>query len=847
MQESDSGQVPDTEGAAGEHAWSTVRTVGTAGTAAGTAGVLQDEPLLPARVRRPEALIRFVLGLSLIGMALLVTDVARSTAGGLDTDAAEGAGHLPHVLVAAAGAFSTAAVLLVPVLFAAERLMRRDGRRAADGVLAAVLAYGTSLAVDLWVADLAPHAVVAALIHPVGGTGVTEPGSGYLAPVLAYMTAGGVTKRPRWRSALAVALSLNGLAALVSGSASALSIVLALLIGWTVAHGTTYLLGSPNVRHTTEDLLNGLRQVGFTPAAASAVPDTPPREPRRYLVQQTDGRPELDVMVLDREISASGFFRSTWLRLRLHTAPQRRNLLSLRRSLERESLLSYAARAAGVRTRRLLATAELGPDAALVVYEQLTGRTLDQLADAELTDTLLADTWQQLKLLHTRQLAHRTLVPTSLLVDDHGAVHLVNLEGGDIAAGDLALSMDLAQLLTTVALRVGPQRAVASACQVLGPDKAASAVPLLQPIVLSRSTRAALKLQHQRRPAEPASPTPAPPTPDLLSQIREEILRAHPQAPVEAVRLERLRPRTLITVLGSAAAGYVLLLELSSKTTNPLTALAQAQAGWVALAALASAGSYLAATMAMVGFVPERLNTRRAALVQLAGSFVSLFSPSGVGPVAINTRFLQRAGIPPRQAISSVGATQAVGLALHVLLVILFGFLASTRYASPLSASPALVVGLLAAAVLALAATGIPPLRRWIAARLQPLLTGVVPRLLDLLQNPRKLAIGIAGQLLVSLTTLACLYGCTLALGQHPSFAGVAIANLVGGALGSAIPTPGGVGGVETTLPLALEQTTGMSEATAIPAVLLFRLLTFWLPVLPGWLAFVWLQRRKSL
>jgi undecaprenyl-diphosphatase len=30
-----------------------------------------------------------------------------------------------------------------------------------------------------------------------------------------------------------------------------------------------------------------------------------------------------------------------------------------------------------------------------------------------------------------------------------------------------------------------------------------------------------------------------------------------------------------------------------------------------------------------------------------------------------------------------------------------------------------------------------------------------------------------------------------------------------------------------------------------VPAVFLFRFATFWLPILPGWLSFMWLQRRE--
>ncbi|MHA6758005.1 lysylphosphatidylglycerol synthase transmembrane domain-containing protein [Streptacidiphilus sp. PAMC 29251] len=803
----------------------------------GGVGVLPEALLLPARARRAEDLIRLVLGLLLIGLTLLVADAAQDTAGGLNADVVRGAGHAPSLLLGAARSLSTLAVLLLPVAFAAQRIIRRDTARLADGVLAAALAYASALAVDLWVTHLAPHPVVAALTHPAPtGSGATEPVLGHLALVLALMMAAGATKRPRWTAALLVLPSLDALTALAGGYTSALSLLLTLLIAWTVAHGTTYLLGAPNARPSLEGLFASLRRLGFTPVSAVLTPATTPHEPHHYLVNQGPGHQDLDIEILDRELSASGFLVRVWRHLRLRIAPQRRSLLSPRGALKQEALLCFAAQAAGVRTRQLLAASELGPDAALNVFEPLTGRTLDQLADAELTDTLLADAWEQLKLLRGRRIVHRTLVPASLIVDEHRAVHLVNLQDGDIAAGDIALRSDVAQLLTTLALRVGPERAVASSFAVLGREAVGASVPLLQPLALSGSTRAALK----------KATGPAPP-PDLLAQIRDEILHTLPQAPVQPVRLERLRPRTLVTVFGGTVAGYFLVLQLSSGNGNPLSAFTRAQPGWVAFAALASVVSYVAATMSFVGFVPEKLNLRQAGLVQLAGSFVNLITPSGVGGMAINTRFLQRAGIPPRKAIASVGASQVIGLILHLLLVLVFGYLASGHYSPSLSASPTLIVGLLVAAVVVLAGAGVGPVRRRASARLHQLFVGVLPRLLDLLQHPRRLAVGIVGQLLVSLTSALCLYGCALALGQHPGFAAVAIADLIGGALGAAVPTPGGVGGVEAVLSGALAQTTGIPYADALTAVLLFRLLTFWLPVLPGWLAFAWLQRRKAL
>ncbi len=61
------------------------------------------------------------------------------------------------------------------------------------------------------------------------------------------------------------------------------------------------------------------------------------------------------------------------------------------------------------------------------------------------------------------------------------------------------------------------------------------------------------------------------------------------------------------------------------------------------------------------------------------------------------------------------------------------------------------------------------------------------------------------------------------------------------------MPTPGGAGGVDYLLSAGLHNFALMDDGTALAAVILFRLLTFLLPILPGWAAFAWLQRRGSL
>ncbi|MFE9117368.1 YbhN family protein [Streptomyces sp. NPDC007172] len=863
-----------------------------------------DEPLLPARVHRPSDLLRLLTGVLAIAVVLAIAAFAHGTTSGLEDDITKGTTGTPDVLIRLAGLASSIAVLVLPVAFAIERLIKRDGLRIADGVLAAVLAHGVALATDLWVAKSAPGSITEALTRQTTSGGLTDPVHGYLAPVIAYMTAVGMARRPRWRVALWAVLLLNSFAVLVGAQTTPFSIIVTILIGWTVAYGTLYAVGSPNVRPTGQTLLAGLRHVGFDPVTALRAEDVPDsldqgERGRRYLVTLRDA-PPLDVTVVDREQQAQGFFYRVWRRLTLRSITTRRSIQSLRQALEQEALLAYAAIAAGANAPKLIATSELGPDAVMLVYEHTGGRSLDSLDDQEITDDLLRETWRQVEALQSRRIAHRRLAGDAILVDRAGRVIVTDLRGGEIAAGDIVLRMDIAQLLTTLGLRVGAERSVASALDVLGPDAVADSLPLLQPIALPRSTRATLRrlgreqAQREReavleasdaareaKAAEAAAAKEAAAHPeavaapddrkavkaekkaekvaidealdeahedDLLTQIRHQVLLIRPQAPVEPVRLERIKMKTLISFVAGAFAAYFLLVQLTNIKFGDL--VANAQWGWVAAAVLFSALSYPAAAASLLGFVPERVPFWRAVVAQVAGSFVKLVAPAAVGGVALNTRFLQRAGVRPGLAVASVGASQLFGLASHISLLLIFGYVTGTEQTSELSPSRTVIAGLLTAAVLILVVTAVPFLRKFVVSRVRSLFAGVVPRMLDVLQRPQKLITGIGGMLLLTGVFVMCLDASIRAFGtgsEHTlSYASVAVVFLTANALGSAAPTPGGVGAVELALSTALT-IAGMTAETATSAVLLYRLLTFWLPVLPGWLCFNYLTRKGQL
>lgn len=787
----------------------------------GQGAVLVVEPLLPQRIRRPSDALRFLLTLLGLAAVILMALALQRTLNGLETDVQAGTGRAPEVLSAAAGLLGGVAVLIVPVAFAVERVFHRDGMRVTQGLIAAILA----LLVSYVLGESLIHSGPADLVQLLTGGREVEPLNTVLTPAIAYATAVRMGRRPHWRALMWVALALDVFALFTATKVTALGVIMTYVVGLAVGFGTLYGIGSANTRPPGSAVLAALRRLGFAPVSARRVEDDSSGS-RRYLVGLV-GDQRIDVTVLDRDRQVAGVLYRLWRRFLLNNETRRRAIRSLRAELEREALMAYAAQAAGVRLPRLLGTSEVGTEAALLAYEHVDTRPVSDLQDEDFDDELLERMWEQVRLLHAHRLAHRHLTGESIHVDAQRNVYLVDARSGEIAAGDLLLRLDIAQLLAYLGTRVGAERSVGAAAKVLGENTLAGAMPLLQRIALSRDTRTAARRDRK-----------------LLPAIREQIVALKPQVEVEEVRLERFRPRTLVTIIVSALGAYLLLTQLSR--VNLITVLTTANWAWSGVALVAGALSYVAAAILLRGFVPEPLPLGRTVLAQLAASFVKLVAPAAVGGVALNTRYLQKRGVPPAAAVTSVGASQLIGLAMHIMLLLLFGYLTGTQAAPSLTPSRGLLVVLLGVAVLFLIVLAVGPLRRLLTTRLRAMFSGVIPRLLDVVQSPKKMVEAVGGTLLLTLSFVICLQACVQAFGGEASFTAVAVVFLAGNAIGSAAPTPGGLGAVEYALSLGL-QVAGVPGPIATSAVLLFRLMTFWLPVLPGWASFAYLQRQNAL
>ena len=804
------------------------------------APAVQVSDQLERRIRKPADALRCVLACIAIFLLILAAVGAAQTAQAAQSNIAEASNKLPHAVRVVAPQLVNLLLYILPLSLAVAQLVRRQPRRlveaAATGAGAALVAYIANILLERQFASPLYHAIT---MQQAATSGVNALDA-YLVGMIAYATMIGLTGRPGWRNSLLLALCVYAIVQLTSSSvthASILTIFLTVLLGYAIGTAVRYGAGSASQRPSARDIAIALstRRMGrarhdkdLTVTAITRVKQPRAEAPgsRHYTVATQDGS-ELDAIVFDRDQQAAGMFYQLyrWVRVRgqvSHTAP-----LSLDRAVERRALLTYASEDAGVPTPRLRTLVRVGPDAAVLAYDHCAGVTLAERG-AACTDEELGWVWDTVTRLHAHHVAHRSLTADRIVFTPEARVMLLDPGDGDVAASDLQLRLDLVQLIAELALVVGPEKSAKLALERIDTDELVAVLALLQSVALVRATRH--ELRHQR---------------DVLPTVRKTLIAAVPDAEVTPVQLQRIRPRALVTLVASVFAAYLLAGELAQH--NLATLLRGADWRWGLVALGLSASTYVGASLSVSGFVSEHLNFFRTTLVQLASSFVTLVTPAAVGGVALNVRYLQRRKIPAPAAVASVGVSQVVAFVLHITLLAIFGALtglsATTHIHPPPVWSYFVAAGVLVVAGVVLA---MPAGRRMIRARLSPTFGHVLPRLVEIAQRPAKLAEGIGGALLLSISYIFCLAACVAAFGDGVPIAKIGFAYLTASVAAAIIPTPGGLGAVEFALTSGLTLA-GVPGGTAFSAMLLFRLLTFWLPVPIGWAALNYLERNKDL
>lgn len=789
---------------------------------AATALKVEGFPDRPARrVRRPMDLARLfflsALLLVLIGLGIF----AHRTMSVSSEDLAHALNHLPRALIRVLSFVAGLLIVALPVGYVVVLLVHRAVRLLLDAVVAGMVALAVVWALGEAVAA-APGTRLYDALRLTGRGVATAPVDSYLAAIAAFGVAGAMTRDRRWRWYYAGTLIIYAGSTLAGAQASLLALAVSFVAGTAVPVALRCAFGALDTRPDAQRIADVLADRDIPLARLTYLSEH--EGPYRQFTGITQSGQRLRIVVLDRDLVPSGLAHRVYRTLRVRREVARGPSLSMERVAERRALLALLAERAQLPTPALVAGVPCGPDAIVLAHEFVDTTPISAVAPV-LRDEQLIELWRAVCRLHESRVTHRDLTPDFLSVDDRGVVWIASPIDGAAFATNLRINLDRAELLVTTTRLVGAPRSVEIARKVLGTEGLAAVRPVLQTIGFSQDTRAALRRDRQ-----------------VLTSLVDELDRHLAAPPPELSHLERVRPRTVLMIVALIIGGYLLVGQLG--TIDLATVLSSMHWGWAPIVLAGSALTYLGSALALTGFVRERLVYGRTVLAQLAASFTGFVAPASVGVMALNIQYLRKSGVPTAGAATSVAVNQVVAVMSYLVLLVLFGVASGTSTSGhlPVPAWAFVVLGVAVAVILLVMA--IPRGREWLLARVVPTVREVLPRLAYMATRPWKLAQGIGGTLALNAGYITALCAAVAAFGGGIALVTVAVVYLAGGAIGSAAPTPGGLGAVEAAIATGLAAA-GMPGASAVSAVLLFRLATFWLPVPIGWLAYAWMQRRN--
>jgi len=782
-------------------------------------------------VRNPSDLVGVIacaVGIVLVCLAVLY---AHNTTEGMAADVRAFAVLLQRILFVPVTVLDTVVVLLPIISVAIDLIVRRQPVSLLQGFLGAVGGLIASVLAVFLLQELGPDALLAGLtIRKAGIAMLTIPA--YVSAITGLLTAVATPANRRHVTWSWNLLWISVVVAVVTTTASLPGMAIALLIGRMMGYAARYALGVASQRAYGQTLVDGIRRAGFAPVAVDRVSINPVKETgltipgvqtpqffsdHRLYVMTTATDKIYNVIVLDGDRQVMSVLTRLWRYLRSRGI-EGRTALSLRQTAERTALLSYTARSAGVATPAVLAIAEANDSMLIIREATVPSVSFADAAPEQLTDELLDEMWSQLLRAHRCGVVHRALTPDCFRIAD-GTVTLLGWETGDIAASELARRIDLTQLTALTATRVGTARA-------LGETELAGLVPLLQIPAVPRPTR--------DRMNDPKA---------VLAQLRTEL--AQPDVVVEPEKITRLGARTVImTVLVT----MVIVVVLTSFNLPEVVAAVQASDWRWAVAAFAVASlGFVGASLAFSAYAPVKLKFWRVCVCQVAAAFVAMAAPAGLGAAAVNLRVLTKRNVPTPLAAATVALTQVTNVVVVALSLVVLTVVTGSNQMASFQVTPAMLIVVIVLAVSVAVTLIVPRSRGWILSRVRPMLRQTWPRLVELLSSPYRLAMGLLGNLIVVAANVMALLWAVYAFGNQVPFLTAAMVYLLGTTAGSAVPTPGGMGAIEVTEVAALGTMGLLNPGVATSIVLLFRVLTYWIRVPLGWVAYRWMRRLGEL
>jgi uncharacterized protein (TIRG00374 family) len=649
--------------------------------------------------------------------------------------------------------------------------------------------------------------------------GSQYPSSTYLAMLTAWLVTAGPWMMRSWRRTGWVFVIFAMAAQVLSSTEVPVRNLMMLAVGAAAGSLALVLFGAPRRSVNLDSVQEALVRSGIQ--IDHIEPHQRGSRTPTFTTRESNGR-RLFVKVIGRDQRDSAALLRLWRSLTLKGVGG--GLAATPRRAVNHEALALGIFSAVVPSPDPVAVLGTADEAALLASTYADGDCLAERADV--SDEVLHELWSHVAALQHRRLAHGQLDTTNVVIGADGVV-LVDLERANLDAGEGALGADVAELLASLALLVGVDRAVESACAELPAHVLERAVPMVQASVLSKRTRDAYEDD------------------DLLDALRDATAAAIGVEKVELAPVRRITIGGAVSFVGSLVLlGYV--FNLATNWDQTWEAFTTADLIYAIPIILLMISTYLSGSMSLLGATTIDLIYSRTVAVMFGQSYLNRFTPANAGGMAMRVRYLQLNGLETAVAASAIALTSGASGVAQVVTIVVFliwGGASDTfsDFEFPDMGTiviAILVIGAIATLVL-ITRFGRTVIRPWVASAMSKIRDSIG----DLLGRPSKLAQLFGGALLGKLANVAAFWASMLAFGADISFAKAGAMYIIATTIGSAVPTPGGVGGVEAALTAALIAY-GIDNATAAAIVLFFRTLTFWLPTIPGYGFFRYTQAK---
>jgi undecaprenyl-diphosphatase len=593
------------------------------------------------------------------------------------------------------------------------------------------------------------------------------------------------------------------------------------VLGWGAAVLVHLVLGAPGRRSAEPSVEVACRQAGLVPERVVRE-GRQPLQPQLYQVTSVNGE-RLQMKVVRRLHRLAGpayKLRRILASVEVENEPA---LSTPRHEVEHEAYVTLLAERAGVGTLPVLLAGEIEHGPPFLIRQQIDGRQLASMPAGDVDDALLDEVWRNVVALGAARIAHHDLRASSILVDAGGGIRITDFTFSRVGGPDGQNCQDVADALVSLTSVVGSARAVDSALRAVPRQTLVDALPHLQSLALHSRVRKQL------------------PDRGVLDELRAT-LAERLGCTLPPFR-SPVRPATVAILATGGVAVYLLLPEFAS-IGEVRSVIARANWVWLGIAAVCGELAIVANAWTILGAARDPLPVGRTVGVQVAAAFTGRTTVAAVGYYAILMSFLERLGLRRTDAVGVLilnrAATTLVTALATVLGVLVIGHAVPVGNLSVPWWAVAAAAGLVAAAAAFLASPyGRRRVWRRVVAMTRQLLTAMGPTL----RQPLRWVQLVGGEVAFLAFTAAGIVATLSAIGAHFSLVPVVGVYIVASNLGQLLPTPGGLGAVEGALVAGLSAI-GIPAPTAIAAALISRVLTFWLPVVPGVVAFRLLQRR---